>query len=152
MSDCDPAVAGIVVIAGIVRDVVARTGVWPPRRLPGLPVNLDLRQRFAAQFTIAIKRGYWLFAAHPVEDIIGEHFRNRVWIMISEHSNTEAMIGQHRHQRTPADPAACVRHNALSAIPVRAEAETIMHITVLGEFGCADMHARCMKLLYQGRR
>jgi hypothetical protein len=25
-----------------------------------------------------------------------------------------------------------------------------MRITVLGEFGCRDMHARCLKFLYQG--
>src|SRR5262252_4211889 len=33
-----------------------------------------------------------------------------------EHGNTDATIGQHRHQRTPAEPAACVPHNALAAI------------------------------------
>jgi hypothetical protein len=104
--DGDPAVAGMVVIAGIVREVMARACVWPPRGFPGLSVNLDLRQRLAAPLTKTIEPGYRLFAAHPVEDVIGENFRNRVWITIGEHSNTDTTIGQHRHQRTPADPAA----------------------------------------------
>jgi SAM-dependent methyltransferase len=41
--------------------------------------------------------------------------------------------------------------NYLSAIAVRAEAEAMMRITVFGEVGCRDMHARCLKSLYQGR-
>src|SRR5262249_15626484 len=108
------------------------------------------RHEFAAPLAIAIER-CWLFAAYPVEDMIGDNFRNYAWIAISEHANTDATIGQHRHQRTPADPTPSVPHNALSAIPVRAEPEAIMLITVLGEFGCRDMHAWCLKLLYQGR-
>src|SRR6516165_11230897 len=141
----------MVVITGIVGKVMAGPGVWPPRRFAGLSVNLELRHEFAALLTTTIEPGYWLFAAHSVEDVIGENFRDRVWITISEHGNTDATIGQHRHQCTPADPAACVPRNALTAIAVRAEAEATMHITVLGEFGCADMHAWCLKLLYQGR-
>jgi hypothetical protein len=41
----------MLVIAAIVREVMARPGVWPPRRFPGLSVNLELRQDFAAQLT-----------------------------------------------------------------------------------------------------
>src|SRR5438093_4633829 len=122
MGDRDPAVAGMLVITGIVRKVMAGPGVWPPRRFPGLSVDVELRHEFAAPLTITIEPGYWLFAAHPVEDMIGENFRNRALITISENSNTDATIGQHRHQRTPADPAASVPHNALAAIAVRAEA------------------------------
>src|SRR5215471_9411507 len=151
MGDCDPAVAGVVVITGIVREVMARPGICPPRRLPGLAVNVELRHEFAALLTTTIEPGYRLLAAHSVEDIIGENFRNRAWIAISEHSNTDATIGQHRHARTPADPAASVEHNALSAIAVQAEAEPAMHITVLVECGCRFMHARCLKFLYQAR-
>ena len=151
MGDCDPAVAGMVVITGIVREIMARPGVLPSRRFPGLSVNVELRHEFAAPLTKTIEPGYWLFAAHPVEDVIGENFRNRACITISEHSNTDATIGQHRHPRTPADPAASVEHNALAAIAVQAEAEATMHITVLGECGCRFMHARCLKLLYHGR-
>jgi len=73
------------------------------------------------------------------------------WFAISENSNTDAMVGQHRHPRTPADPASSVEHNALAAIAVQAEAEPAMHITVLGECGCRLMHAWCLKLLYHGR-
>src|SRR5262245_54962705 len=151
MADCDAAVAGMVVITGIFRKVMARPGVCPPRRFPGRSVNVELRHEFAAPLTEAIEPGYWLFAARPVEDIVGENFRSHALTTISENRNTDATIGQHRHQRTPADPATAVPHNALAAIAVRAEAEAIMHIAVLGEFGCADMHARCLKLLYQGR-
>src|SRR5438105_15825329 len=43
MRDCDAAVAGMVVITGIVREVMARSGVQPPRCFAGLPVNVDLR-------------------------------------------------------------------------------------------------------------
>ena len=141
----------MVVITCIVREVMAGSGVQPSRRFPGLSVNVELRQRLAAPLPITIEPRYWLFAAHPVEDVIGENFRDRVWITIGEHSNTDATIGQHRHQRTPADMAACVPHNALAAIPVRAKAEAIMHITVFGEFGRRDMHARCLKFPYQTR-
>src|SRR6516162_3829526 len=141
----------MVVITGIVGKVMAGPGVWPPRHFPGLSVNFELRHEFAALLTTTIEPGYRLLAGHPVEDIIGENFRDRVWITIGEHSNTDATIGQHRHQRTPADMSACVPHNALAAIPVRAKAEAIMHITVFGEFGCRDMHARCLKFLYQTR-
>src|SRR5216684_2180889 len=151
MGDCDPAVAGMLVITGIVRKVMARPGVWLPRRFAGLSVNVELRHEFAAPLTKTIEPGYWLFAARPVEDIVCQNFRNRALTTIGEHCNTDATIGQHRHQRTPAAPAASVPHNAFSAIPVRAEAEAIMHITALGECGCRDMHARCLKLLYQGR-
>jgi hypothetical protein len=151
MDDRHPAVAGMVVITGIVGEVMARPRVWPPRRFPRLSVNVELRHEFAAPLTKAIEPGYWLFAAHSVEDIIGENFRNHALTTISEHSNTDATIGQHLHQCTPAAPAASVPHNALSAIAVRAEAEAIVRITVLGEFGCCDMHARCLKFLYQGR-
>src|SRR4029077_12614382 len=80
MGDCDPAVAGMVVITGIVREVMARPGLWPPRHFPGRSVDVELRQQFAAPPTKTIEPGYWLFAAHPVENIIGEHFRNPVWI------------------------------------------------------------------------
>ena len=151
MDDRDPAVAGMVVITGIIREVTARPGVWAARGFPRLPVDVELRQEFTAPLTKTGELGYRLFAAHPVEDMIGENFRNRVWITIGKHRNTDATIGQHRHQRTPADMAACVPNNALSAIAVRAEAEAVMGITVFGEFGCADMHARCLKLLYQTR-
>src|SRR5215475_6949878 len=145
MGDGDPAVAGMIVIAGIVRKVMAGPGVWPPRRFPGLPIDVELRNEFAPPLTKTIEPGYRLFAAHPVEDIIGENFRNHARITISEHSNTDPTVGQHRHQRTPADPAASVPYNALSTIPVRAEAEAIMSITVLSEFGCRDMHAGRLK-------
>src|SRR5712691_6826981 len=145
MRDGNPAVAGMLVVTSIVREIMARPGVWPPRRFPGLSVNVELRHELAAPLTKTIEPGYWLFAAHPVEDIIGENFRNHALITISEHGNTDATIGQHRHQRTPAAPAASVPHNALAAIAVRAEAEAIMHIAVLGKFGCPDMHARCLK-------
>jgi hypothetical protein len=40
-----------------------------------------------------------------------------------------------------------VPHHALSAIPVRAEAEAIMDIAILGP----DMHTRFLKLSYQAR-
>src|SRR5260370_41891458 len=135
----------------MVREVMARRGVEPARRFPGLWVNVELRQRVAPPLTKTIEPGYWLLAAPSVEDIIGEHFRNRAWITIGEHSNTDAMVGQHRHPRTPADPAASVEHNALAAIAVQAEAEPAMHITVLCECGCRFMHARCLKTLYHGR-
>src|SRR5690242_6305513 len=101
MGDRDPPIARMVVITGIVRKVMARPCVRPPRRAPGLPVNLDLRQGFAALFTIAIEPGHWLFATYPVEDIVGENIRNRALAAIGEYGNTDATIGQHRHQRTP---------------------------------------------------
>src|SRR6266567_1444444 len=99
-----------------------------------------------------IEPGYWLVTAYSVEDIIGENFRSHALTAISEDSNTDATIRQHLHQRTPAAPAASVPHNALAAIAVRAEAEAIMRIAVLGELGCRDMHARYLKLLYRRRR
>src|SRR5262249_43225634 len=149
--DCDAAVAGMVVITGMVREVMAGPGVWPSRRFPGRSVNVELRHESAAPLTQTIEPGYRLFAARPVEDIIGENFRSHALRTISENSNTDATIGQHLHQRAPAAPAASVPHNALAAIAVQAEAEAIMRIAVLGKFGCADMHARCLKLLDQGR-
>src|SRR6516225_765768 len=103
----------MVVITGIVGKVMAGPGVWPPRRFAGLSVNFELRHEFAALLTTTIEPRDWLFAAHPVEDVIGENFRNRASITIGEHAYTDATIGQHRHQRTPAEPAACVAHNAL---------------------------------------
>src|SRR5215211_255106 len=132
----------MVVFTGMVGKVMVMRGVWPARPFPGLSVNVELRHEFAAPLAMTIEPGYWLLAARPVEDIIGKSFRNRAWITIREHSNTDATIRQHRHQRSPADPAASVPQNALSAIAVRAETEAIMQITVLGEFGCRDMHAR----------
>src|SRR5207249_1499766 len=75
MGDCDPAVAGMLVIAGIVRKVMAGPGE-PPRRFPGLSVNLDLCHEFAAPLTKTIEPGYWLFAARPVEHVIGDNFRS----------------------------------------------------------------------------
>src|SRR5882757_9367910 len=140
----DPAVAGMVVITGIVRKVMARPGVRPPRRLPGLSVDVELRHELAAPLTKTIEPRYRILAARPVEDIIGENVRNRALSTIGENSNTDATIGQHRHQRAPAAPAAAVPHDAFYAIAVHAEAEAIMHITVLGEFGYRDMHARCL--------
>jgi hypothetical protein len=83
MGDCDPAVAGMLVITSIVREVMARPRVRPPRRFPGLSVNVELRHEFAAPLTKAIEPGDGLFAAHPVEDISGENFRNRAWITCS---------------------------------------------------------------------
>src|SRR5215831_6935088 len=145
MGDCHSAVAGMLVIAGIVGEVVARPCVQSPRRFPGLTVNVELRHEFASPLTKTVKPGYRLFAAHPIKDIIGEHFRNRAWITISENADTDAAIGQYRHPRTPADPAASVEHNALAPIAVQAEAEPAMHITVLGECGRRFMHARCLK-------
>src|SRR5262245_51672235 len=152
MSDCDPAVAVMLVITGIVAVVMARPGVQPPRRFPGFSINVELRHEFAAPLTKAIKPRYRLFAAGPVEDISGENFRSHALDTIGENSNTDAAIGQHLHQRTPAAPAAAVPHNTLAAIAVQAEAEAIMRITVLGKFRCADMHVRGLKFSYQGRR
>jgi hypothetical protein len=57
MGDCDPAVAGMVAITGIVREVMARPGVWPPRRFPGLSVNVELRHSFAAPLTKTSSQG-----------------------------------------------------------------------------------------------
>src|SRR5690242_12408569 len=108
MDDCDPAIPGMVVIAGIVREVMAGPRVQPPRLFPGLPVSVELRHEFAAPFTKTIEPGYWLFAARAVEDMVGEDFRNHALITIREHGDTDATIGQHRHQRTPPDPAASV--------------------------------------------
>jgi hypothetical protein len=82
MGDCDPAIAGMLVITGIVREVMTRLGVWPLRRLPGLSVKVELRHEFAALLSKTVEPGYWLFVAHPVEDIIGENFRNRALITI----------------------------------------------------------------------
>src|ERR1700751_1120103 len=53
--DCDPAVCGVLVIAGIVCEIMARWGVWPPRPLPGLSVSVELRHEFAALLTQAIE-------------------------------------------------------------------------------------------------
>src|SRR5580704_13116413 len=83
MGDRDAAVAGMIVIAGKVGKLMARPGVWPPRRFAGLSVNVDLRHGFAAKHTITIEPGYRLLAAHSVEDVIGENLRNRAWITIS---------------------------------------------------------------------
>src|SRR5690349_15705273 len=85
MGDGDPAVAGMLVIAGIVHQVMAGPGVWLLRRLPGLPVGVELCDHFAAPLAIPIEPGYRLPAAHAVEDIVGENFRNRAWITIGEH-------------------------------------------------------------------
>jgi hypothetical protein len=74
-----------------------------------------LRHEFAAPVTKTVEPKYWLFAARPVEDLIGENFRNHALIAISENSNTDDTIGQHLHQRTPAAPATPVPDNALSA-------------------------------------
>src|SRR5262245_3319923 len=152
MRDCDPAVAGMVVVTGIVGEFMARPGVQAPCRFPGLSISVELRHEFAAPLTKTIKPGYWLFAAGPVEDIVGENLRSHALSTIGENSNTDAAIGQHLHQRTPAAPAAAVPHNTLAAIAVQAEAEAIMRITVLGKFRCADMHVRGLKFSYQGRR
>ena len=67
----------MVVVAGIVREVMAWPGVRPPQRFARLPVNVELRHDLAAPLTIAIEPGHRLFAAHPVEDKIGENFRHR---------------------------------------------------------------------------
>src|SRR5271167_1332345 len=104
VGDCDPAVAGMLVITGVVREVMARPCVWPPRRFPGLSANVELRHEFATPLTKTIEPGYRLFAAHSVEDKVGENFRSHV--TISEHSNTDATIGRHRHQRSRAGPTA----------------------------------------------
>jgi hypothetical protein len=82
-----------IVIAGIVRKVMAGPGVWPARRLPGLAINVELRDEFAPPLTKTIEPAYQLFAAYPVEDIIGENFRNHAWIAISENSNTAPRSG-----------------------------------------------------------
>jgi hypothetical protein len=74
MGDRDPAVAGMAVVTGIVREVMAGPCVWPPRRLSGLSVNVELRHEFAAPLTKTIEPGYWLLAANPVEDVVGENF------------------------------------------------------------------------------
>jgi hypothetical protein len=43
MGDRDPAVTGMLVITGVVREVMAGPGVWPRRPLSGpLDLNLDL--------------------------------------------------------------------------------------------------------------
>jgi hypothetical protein len=65
----------------------------PARRLPGLPINVELRDEFAPPLTKTIEPAYQLFAAYPVEDIIGENFRNHAWIAISENSNTAPRSG-----------------------------------------------------------
>src|SRR5262245_5032627 len=151
MSDCDPAVAGMLVITGIVGELMARPGVQPPRCFPGFSINVELRHEFAAPLTKTIKPRYRLLAAGPVEDIIGEDFRSHALGTIGENSNTDAAIWQHLHQRTPAAPTAAVPHNALAAIAMQAEAEAIMRITVLGKFRCADMHVRGLQFSYQRR-
>src|SRR5436853_362613 len=84
MRDGDPAVARMVVIARIVPKVMAGPGIWAPRRFPGLPVDVELRDEFAAPLTMTIEPRYRLFATHPVEDIVGENFRNRAWTAIGE--------------------------------------------------------------------
>jgi hypothetical protein len=66
MGDRDPPVAGMVVIASIVREVTARPGVQPTRRFPGLSVSFELRHEFTAPLPKTIESGYRLFAAHPV--------------------------------------------------------------------------------------
>jgi hypothetical protein len=152
MGDRDPAVAGMLIIAGIVGDVMAGPRVRPPRRLPRLPIDVELLEEFAATLAMTVEPGDRLPAARPVEDVMGENFRNGARVAICEHTDADAAIGQHRHQRIPAEPAAAVADNALSAIAVRAEAETIMRIPDLGEFGCPDVYTRRLKLLYQGRR
>jgi hypothetical protein len=65
MADCDLAVARMLVITGIVREVMAGPGVQPPCRFPGLSVNLELRQGFAAPLTKTIEPGYRLLAGSP---------------------------------------------------------------------------------------
>jgi hypothetical protein len=42
--------------------------------------------------TMTIEPGYWFFAANPVEDMIGENFRNRAWITIGEHASAGASM------------------------------------------------------------
>ena len=66
MGDCDPAVAGMVVITGIVREIMARPGVLPSRRFPGLSVNVELRHEFAAPLTKTIEPGSRRPAGSPV--------------------------------------------------------------------------------------
>src|SRR5262245_45092008 len=95
MADCDAAVAGMVVVTGIVRKVMARPGVGPPRRFPGRSVDVELRHEFAAPLTKTIEPGYWLFAARPVEHIVGENFRSHALSTIGENTNTDAAIRQH---------------------------------------------------------
>jgi hypothetical protein len=58
MGDGDPAVAGMIVVTGMVREIIAGPGVWPPHRFPGLSVDLDLGQGFAAPFTKTTEPGY----------------------------------------------------------------------------------------------
>ena len=65
----------------------------------------------------ATARVYRLFAAYSVKDIAGENFRSHA--LLVKHSNTDATIGQHRHQRKRAGEIPAVPHNALSAIAVR---------------------------------
>jgi len=86
----------------------------------GLPVNVGLHQGFAAELTITIGQGM-LFAATPASKHNWREFPNRVGSRLVK-THTDATIGQHRHPRTPADPAASVEHNALAAIAVQAEA------------------------------
>ena len=65
----------------------------------------------------ATARVYRLFAAYSVKDIVGENFRSHALLVNT--ANTDATIGQHRHQRKRAGEIPAVPHNALSAIAVR---------------------------------
>ena len=65
----------------------------------------------------ATARVYRLFAAYSVKDIAGENFRSHA--LLVKHSNTDATIGQHRHQRKRAGEIPAVPHGALSATAVR---------------------------------
>src|SRR4029453_19209447 len=116
--------------------------IRPSQRLARLPVGVELRHGLAAPLTMAIEPGHRLFAAHPVDDIVGKNIRHRAGITIGEYGDPDAPVGQHGHQRAPADPTAAMAHDALAAIAEHAEAEAVMHLAHLGEFGGPDMHAR----------
>src|SRR5436190_18695348 len=91
MRDCDPAVAGVLVDTRIVHKVAARPGVWSRRRLRRPPVGVKLRDEFAPPLAKTIEPGYWLLAAHAVEDIVREGMRSkyRNHRIIGEHRNTD---------------------------------------------------------------
>src|SRR6266480_5740406 len=67
LRDAHPAIAGMIVVANIVGQIVAWARVRPPEYLVRLPVHVALYHGLAAPLAIALEPLHWLLAAGPVE-------------------------------------------------------------------------------------
>src|SRR5262249_30179387 len=147
-----PAIAWMLVVAGVVGKLMTWLRVGPPDRFVRLAVDVLLRQGLAAPLTMAIKPRHRLLAAGAVENVIAENVGDRAANPIGEHGDADAAVGQHGHEGGPADPAAAMAHHALAAVALRAQAETVVRIANLAELGRCNVHTRRLQLSYQHGR